>query len=244
MKIKSLINKRIINCSASVILLSGISISGVNASQVDFNIAAPTSGSISYAGGASALTGSNIDVDNIIGLGTPSHDNVISACDACTLNFSTGVLDNFDATTSTWTFLGGGSIEVVGGIDFADNGSISDIPVATSLLRWLRLLELSTGEFQFNIFGGSFSGTQNSDLGSYYGLPGSVEYLGGLNISFSALLNNSGGFNSTQLFSGDIVTAPVPLPAGIWLLISALAVFPFFRRKQVAPSGSQLAFSA
>lgn len=247
MNILSLSKNRIIYYSASVILFGCITVSSAQASQIDFNIAAPTSGSIDYAGGATPLIGSDIDIDDIVGLGTALHNNVISACDVCTLSFTTGVLDNYDASTSTWTFTGGGSLEVVGGVDFADNSSLGDIPVGTTLLLGsfseAKVIGLPTGEFQFNIFGGSFNATANSDLATYYGLPGSVEYLGGLNISFSTSMNSTGGFNSTELFSGDVVTAPVPLPASVWFLISALATLSVFRRKRIKLTESQPVFA-
>jgi hypothetical protein len=41
--------------------------------ELDFNIGAPTSGTISYAGGGGALIGSNIEVDNVVGLSTPAN---------------------------------------------------------------------------------------------------------------------------------------------------------------------------
>ena len=36
--------------------------------ELDFNLSAPTSGTISYGGGGGALIGSNIEVDNVVGL--------------------------------------------------------------------------------------------------------------------------------------------------------------------------------
>ena len=61
--------------------------------ELDFNLSAPTSGTISYGGGGGALIGSNIEVDNVVGLSTPANANVTSVCFSCLLNFNSGNLD-------------------------------------------------------------------------------------------------------------------------------------------------------
>jgi hypothetical protein len=220
--------------SVSALVTIGFSVSGAQAAEVDFNIVAPTTGSIDYTNGNSALIGTDIDVDSVVGLDTPLNDSVLSICDVCTLNFSTGNFDSYDGTT--WTFMGGGSIEIVGGVDFPDLPASGDVPTGTTLLTGsfneARVIELPSGEFEFSIFGGSFIDTKDPDLLAYYGLPTEVDYNGGLNISFSAQTNGSGGFNSTSLFSGDIVNTPVPLPAAAWLLLGALGTLTFARRNK------------
>src|SRR5262245_35176147 len=60
--------------------------------ELDFNISAPTSGTLSYAGSGGALTGTNIEVGNVVGLSTPANSNVTSVCFSCVLNFTTGNL--------------------------------------------------------------------------------------------------------------------------------------------------------
>jgi hypothetical protein len=226
--------RKLLALSTPIVLALGLSVSNANAAEIDFNIVAPTTGSIDYAGGNASLNGTNIDVDSIVGLNTNLNDNVTSACDVCTLNFTTGTFDSYDGTT--WTFMGGGTIEVVGGVDFPDLPASGDVPTGTTLLTGTfneaKVVELSGGGFEFSIFGGSFTDTKDPDLLSYYGLPTNVDYTGGLNISFDAQTNGGGGFNSTSLFSGDIVNTPVPVPAAAWLLLSALGMFAFARRSQ------------
>src|SRR5262249_57435774 len=56
-------------------------------SILDFGIVTPTTGSISYAGGAAPLVGLGIDVDLVTGL--PSGTS--AACVGCVLNFITGI---------------------------------------------------------------------------------------------------------------------------------------------------------
>jgi hypothetical protein len=63
--------------------------------ELDFNISAPTSGTITYGGSGGALVGSNIEVDNVVGLSTPANAGGVGAlCISCALNFNTGALTN------------------------------------------------------------------------------------------------------------------------------------------------------
>jgi len=212
------------------------------AALLDFGIVAPTNStllpgpaaSISYAGGGAALMGSNIEVDNVAGLNVPLHNNAVSTCVLCSVNFTSGAFDSYDAGSQTWTFSGGGAITVVGGVDFSDNTSIADIAPGTTLLTGsftqASVTKLPTGFFDFRIAAGAFDDSKDAVLLSYYGLPDTA-YEGGLNLSFAATPTAGNGFTSTAVYSGDIVNAPVPLPAAVWLLGGAvLSLLPLRRR--------------
>ena len=58
--------------------------------ELDFNISAPTSGTISYGGSGGALVGSNIEVDNVAGLSTPANANVTAALSELRIEFQHG----------------------------------------------------------------------------------------------------------------------------------------------------------
>lgn len=187
------------------------------ATTLDFGIKAPTTGTLSYAGGAASLIGSGIDVDDVIGLNTSLNNNVLSICSSCTLDFQTG------ASTGGWDFGAGGSITITGGIDFPD--ATTDIATGTTLLQGTfdsaTVIDLGSGTFEFQILGGTFTDTKHPELLAFYGLP-DISYLGGLNISFSTTGNMGDSFTSDQIFSGDIINQPVPVPAAIWLFGSGL----------------------
>src|SRR5262245_42575645 len=68
---------------------------------LDFGVIAPTPGTISYAGGASPLVGSGIQVDNVVGLSTPLNNGVLRNLFSAVLNFSTG------ASNGPWSWAGG-----------------------------------------------------------------------------------------------------------------------------------------
>lgn len=204
---------------------------------IDFGMVAPTPGTVTYAGGVAPLMGTNIEADNVVGLSTPLHDSVLSNCVACVINFTTGNLSGYNAATSTWTFNGGGNIQIVGGVDFSDNTTLNDIASGSTLLSGTfnnaSVIKLPTGYFQFFIAGGSFTDSKHPDLLAYYGLPANVPYEGGFNLSFAAAPGGGpGGFSSTMLLSGDVSNTPVPLPGALWLLGSGLAGIGAFARRR------------
>jgi hypothetical protein len=185
--------------------------------SLDFGIKSPTTGSLSYGGGSAALVGSGIDVDDVVGLGTPANANVFSTCSFCTLDFTTG------ASTGGWNFSAGGTITITGGVDFPD-ATPAIVPGSTLLsgsFDSATIVDLGSGTFEFQIVGGAFTDTKHPDLLAFYGLPDTL-YAGGLNISFSTTAAMGDAFSSTTLFSGDVVNQPVPVPAAVWLFGSGL----------------------
>jgi hypothetical protein len=193
---------------------------------LDFDMTTPTPGSLSYSGAAAPLIGNAIEVDGVVGKGTPDHNLLRSTCVACVLNLQTGNFVSYDAAQKIWSFGPGGAITITGGVDFTDNSSIADIAPGSTLLQGAfdaaQVIAVSTGIFDFRIAAGAFDDVKHPTLLSFYGLP-NVPYVGGFNLSFSGTGVAGGAFHSTELHSGDIVNAPaVPLPAAIWLLGSAL----------------------
>jgi hypothetical protein len=161
--------------------------------------------------------GSGIDVDDVVGLNTPNNNNVLSICASCTLDFQTG------ASTGGWNYGAGGTISITGGIDFPD--ATPDIIGPVTLLQGTfdsaTVVDLGGGEFKFQVVGGSFTDTKHPELLNFYGLP-DIGYIGGMNISFSTTANMDELFTSDQIFSGDVVNQPVPIPASVWLFGSGL----------------------
>jgi hypothetical protein len=189
-----------------------------NAATIDFGVEAPTSGTISYAGGAAALIGANIDVDSIVGLGTPLNSDLndgTEACSSCVLSFTTGI------STGGWNFGGGGTISIVGGFTAAGIGAGETL--LTGTFDSSTVVDIGGSMFDFKILGASFFDTKHPDLLSYFGMPAG-DYTGGLNISFDMIGTPVVGtdFTSDTLFSGDVVNNPVPVPAAVWLFGSGL----------------------
>jgi hypothetical protein len=203
----------------------GLSISpSAMAVELDFNLSAPTSGTISYGGGGGALIGSNIEVDNVVGLSTPANANVTSVCLSCLLNFNSGTLTGSGPQNGGWwSFGSGGTISITGGVQLQGGTDIlSGSTLLTGSFNNAFVQDLGT---QFKVTFGSFSDTKHTDLLSYYGLTPGTPFQGALTLLFAAPDNGAGtAFTSTSVFSGNVVNAPaaVPLPAAALLFGSGL----------------------
>ena len=199
--------------------------------SLDFNIGAPTSGTVSYDGSVGgALVGSNIEVDNVVGLSTPANANVTSLCLSCVLNFSTGGLTNAGGPGGTnsgwWSFGPGGSVSITGGVQLQAG---TDIALATTLLNgtFNSAFVQDLGLQGFKVTFGTFFDTKHPDLLSYYGLTPGSPFEGAFTLLFASPNPGIGGaFTSTSVFSGNVVNtlgpAAVPLPAAALLFGSGL----------------------
>lgn len=210
---------RMIALSVAVLLVAAVA-PALALPTLDFGIVAPTSGTLSFAGGSASLVGVNIEVDSLVGLNTPVDDGVTRVCHECRLNFTTGAL--ISSTADTWVFGGGGGITLVGGIGTGGN----DIAPGTLLLA---------GEFTgsptvmlvngaFKIAGAAFTDVKSADLATLYGLAGgpNLPWSGGFNISFNAEGTPPDAFVSAEVLSGDVVNSPVPEPLTLFLFGSGL----------------------
>ncbi len=222
--------------ASAAVLVLGIALMGPStdpamAMQLNFNMNAPTSGSVSYGGIGGGLVGSNIDLDNVVGTSTPLNNNVTSTCLNCVLNFTSGL--NTSAGSGLWQFASGGSITITGGIDFA--GSTPDISTGSTLLSgsFGSAFVQDLGAPGFRVTFGNFTDTKHASLLSYYGLPGGT-YNGALSLLFTAQNSGPGNaFTSTSMIGGNISNiAAVPVPAAAWLFGSGLlGLYSVARRK-------------
>lgn len=225
-------------CSLALgLALVGPSTYPAMAMQLNFNMNAPTSGSVSYGGTGGGLIGSNIDVDNVVGASTPLNANVTSTCLTCVLNFTSGSLSNSGGPNPNnngwWRFSSGGSITVIGGVDF--QGTTNDISLGSTLLSGTfgSAFVQDLGGPGFRVTFGNFIDTKHASLLSYYGLP-SGTYNGALTLLFTAQNNGTGSaFTSTSMIGGSISNiAAVPVPPAAWLFGSGLlGLYSALRRK-------------
>jgi hypothetical protein len=197
--------------------------------SLDFNIGAPTSGSVSYAGGGGALIGSNIEVDNVVGLSTPANANVPGFCLSCVLNFNTGGLINAGgpppsgSNNGWWRFGSGGTITITGGVDL--QGVSTDIALGSTLLNgsFNSAFVQDLGLQGFKVTFGTFFDTKHPDLLAYYGLTPGTPFQGAFTLLFESANPGVGGaFTSASIFSGNVVNTVVPLPAAALLFCSGL----------------------
>jgi len=194
-------------------------------SMLDFGVIAPTTGSISYAGGMNPLVGTNIQVDNIVGL--PGGTTL--TCVGCVLNFTTGNLTG--TTGTTWDFGGGPatSITVTGTAVDSLNNVIASGALLTGGFGMATVTNFAN---TFKIAGASFTDVKDPNLLAFFGLPTGIPYNGNFNISFMGTGTPPGAFASSTVLSGDIVNTPTPEPGTMLLLGSGLAGFGYLARRR------------
>ena len=197
---------------------------------LDFGIESPTAGSIAYLVNGGPLVGTNIEVDNVGGIGTAFHDGGVPlVITGGLLNFTTGNLT--DTTVDRWNFGGGTSSSIV------LTGGIPALGIADGTILFQGSFGAATvitfGE-TFGIAGSSFTDSKNLTLADYFGfdltLPG---WAGNFNISFNADGLPPLTFSSDTVLSGDIPNTPVPEPASLLLLGSGLIAIVGFSRSRM-----------
>ena len=200
---------------------------------LDFDMSAPTAGSISYAGGAAPLVGSAINVDTVIGLGTSLNNSVTFNLINAVLNFSTGNLIGGTATSLSFGAAPSSNITLSGTVDVDGNGVVDASDITGTLFSGsFGQADIFTAGTSFRVAIAGFFDEKHVDLLALYGLPIS-NYLGNFNLSFTAVDNNLlDGFRSTTLLSGDITNSPVPEPGTLLLLGTGLASLAFYARRR------------
>lgn len=200
---------------------------GAVADTIDFNIVAPTSGSISYAGGDAPLVGSDISVDSVVGLGTPLNSGVTFNLIGGDLDFTTG------ANTGGWTWDAGGAITINGTVDVDGSTTVNAGDITGTLLSgtFLSAEVTPVSATTLKVAVGLFTDTKHEDLLALFGIAPPGPGNGLLNISFlvATAVASPNAFASSSVLSGDVVNTS-ELSAGS-LLMLGLGLIGFVRRK-------------
>lgn len=207
---------------------------------LDFNIAPPAGGSISYDGTATgSLVGSGIRVATVTGEGTPLNDGVTLQIVGGVLNFATGPY--VDSSANSWSFGGGPDsfISIIGSIEgmncpppYCQEQSVGGGP---GWLLWggFGNAEVTTIGTGYKIAGAAFWDYKCYELLAFFGL-GDYAFqplAGNFNISFDASGVPPGAFTSTRVGSGDVQNT-VPEPGTLALLgTGLLSIAGLVRRK-------------
>jgi hypothetical protein len=193
------------------------------APTIDFNIDAihtSLSPSISYAGGSSALIGSQIGVDTVVGLETSLFADDPFQIIGGILSFETGSFVG-SVPGFGWQFSGGGSLSIVGGVD-TDGDDIADFSGTLFTATFADDVFVNWFSNGFRVVVSALDGGQlNSDLASLLGI-GTELPEGSLNLAFNTdrAIQVGDAFISTRVLSGDV--AAVPEAGGLALVSFAL----------------------
>lgn len=207
---------------------------GTHAALLDFSLLAPqpSTASVTYAGGASALVGSNIVVADVVGMGTSLNDGIKLSITEGLLNFATGTFSSFNSGTysATWEFNTGDKsyIELWGKIPTLGINDMTRLLWGTGSISGV--VTMLGGEFSVAIL--AFTDEKNETLKNFYGILAQY-FTGNLNLSFYADVNpTNNSFASTTVLSGDM-TNKVPIPAAAWLLATGLIGLVGVRRRWI-----------
>jgi hypothetical protein len=225
MKLKYLVTSMLLPLFAYVML----AVPAHSDTVIDFSGGGSTAGTISYAGGAAPLIGSNILISLVTGINTPANVGG-HAVGSGVLSFTSGAFDHFDAGSGTYFWGPGGSLSIVGTVADAGINSVTTLLSAVSIaVRYL------AGGISIAITSGS--DTKNEDLVAYFGLPANTLWaFGGSVLTDIPVSNGQGGFTATAGGSTDIRNTVVPEPGSLMLLGSGLLGLASLARKKLMKS--------
>ena len=193
-------------------------------------------GTVSYDGAGGPLVASDVIFQLVVGVGTPQNSGVPLFCSPgpCLLDFTTG--NNLEEGPPIYRFDGGGSLNLVGGLNTAADGSGTQISPAGTLLAhdgsFNSPAGVLTGGVDSLLFVGVGGDAKDITLTDFYGITGSP-----LTFATTALSLDLATFDpSTAAFSAVVSDSDfantVPEVSTLLLLGSGLAGLGWLKRRR------------
>ena len=198
-----------------------------SAAIIEFHLSAANNGPATvfeYLTAGGPLTGTDLIIDEIVGTDTPLNPDVILPCENCALNFTTGDLISYDASTLHWTFGGGASSSINIAGDVPAIGVVGETLQQATFSAPVQVFQVLNG---YTITFANHNSTLNSSIASYYGVASTPSPNNG-NIQITSIVptvNPDGTFSTSTILSGDVTLelAAIPEPGTALLLGLGLA---------------------
>ena len=185
-----------------------------------------TGGVVSYAGGATDLVGTNLNISEVIPTSTPS--GVQQSITSGLLNFNTGAYTGSAVNGSGQTVLDfspGGALNLTGIVPGLGIGPPAQALLFNGTFTGSTSVTILTTGLQ--VVAGVNLTDINVALATYFGLPsGTTRYDGSLTINFNtlgAVMPNT-AFTSNLVTSTDERVTPTPEPASFGMACTALVI--------------------
>jgi hypothetical protein len=218
------------------VALAVLLVPGVVGAQPILKFDDPTApgGTVSYNGNLGPITGTDIQFQSILGIGTPLNSGVELDCVGCLLNFTTGAVTTEGVPGGAPYEAGaGGTISIVGAIP-----ALGILPGTTLLTGTFAGTPVQAiGAFlTFGLFAGGGTDEKNETLAEFFGLP--IDFVfANTSITADLVVNPT-----TAAFSGTVVNADlnntstlvvVPYPFTLLLVGAGLLGAGLLRRRIV-----------